>query len=227
MEKVPSRLGALTGILAGQTHSQRAEAARRRNLAAEAAAEDDKNIRFTIGGVGQRMTKEDFLKQVQKLDMGARKEVVESSNASQAVKQFAKSQPVRRSTQPIGVPPVVEHHASSSPHRPVAAQGESGQQIDRPRGRPRAQTFASPGKLVSRPSEAAEPRETAAERRRRMAVLSERGQAEQVELGETPAERRRRDAALGVSEAVGGEESDSEDEGTERVSLARRGIRFA
>ena len=65
--------------------------------------------------------------------------------------------------------------------------------------------------------------ETATELRRRLAVLS--NQAE--ESGETPAERRRREAALGMANPALAGDSDSEDEGEERVPAARRGITFA
>lgn len=67
--------------------------------------------------------------------------------------------------------------------------------------------------------------ETAVERKRRLAVLAT--QADEEEGGETPAERRRREAALGMAAEGLVEESDSDDEGSERVPPAKRGIRFA
>ncbi|MBE3110760.1 MAG: hypothetical protein IMZ46_09660, partial [Acidobacteria bacterium] len=57
--------------------------------APDAEAEDDKHIRFTIGGEGRRLTKEDFCRQMQQLDTKTRKEVVAKSDASPAVKRLA------------------------------------------------------------------------------------------------------------------------------------------
>ncbi len=52
--------------------------------------DDDRRIRFTIGGVGRRMTKDDFLEEMQKYDKRTRREIVEHSNASEAVKSLAR-----------------------------------------------------------------------------------------------------------------------------------------
>lgn len=61
--------------------------------ATEIAAEqedDDRRIRFTIGGAGRRLTKDDFLKEIQSLDPKARSEVVAESDAPEAMKTMAK-----------------------------------------------------------------------------------------------------------------------------------------
>jgi hypothetical protein len=61
--------------------------------ATDVAAEqedDDRRIRFTIGGAGRRLTKEDFLKEIQSLDPKARSEVIAESDAPQAMKLMAK-----------------------------------------------------------------------------------------------------------------------------------------
>jgi hypothetical protein len=52
-------------------------------------AEDDRHIRFKIGGAGRRLTKEDFLKEIQSLDPKARCEIVAESSASPAMKALA------------------------------------------------------------------------------------------------------------------------------------------
>lgn len=52
--------------------------------------EDDRHIRFTIGGAGRRLTKEDFLREIQSLDPKARCEIVEQSDAPDAMKDLAK-----------------------------------------------------------------------------------------------------------------------------------------
>lgn len=65
----------------------------RKKTMAEAEQEDDRHIRFTIGGVGQRMTKADFIQQMQQLDARTRREVVDQSNAPERVKTLAKEDP--------------------------------------------------------------------------------------------------------------------------------------
>ncbi|RDA94539.1 hypothetical protein CP533_2749 [Ophiocordyceps camponoti-saundersi (nom. inval.)] len=174
----------------------------KKTVARQQEADDDKKIRFTIGGVGQRMTKDDFIRQVQNLDARTRKVVVDQSTASSAVKRLAQQDPPQRTGE------------SSSSRR--EAEERSGQ-----RARPSAKVATKttdPGGLLSVD-------ETPVERRRRLAVLSTQAD-EADDTGETPAERRRRQAALGMEGAATGEDSD-DDEGTERVPPVRRGIRFA
>ncbi|OLN82713.1 putative Na(+)/H(+) antiporter C3A11.09-like protein 2 [Colletotrichum chlorophyti] len=175
--------------------------------AAEGKDDDDRHIRFTIGGVGQRMTKEDFIREVQKLDDKTRRLVVDQSTASQRVKSIAKGDVPSPADQNI---PTIQIGSDS-------AEKRSG--------------FYSPNRIESAPSQSpkrtsqdADEEETAVERQRRLAVLSNQSD-EEVDVGETPAERRRREAALGMNANAGGDDSD--DEGTERVPPARRGIRFA
>ncbi|TQV91897.1 sodium/hydrogen antiporter [Cordyceps javanica] len=185
-------------------------------------SDDDHNIRFTIGGVGRRMNKEDFIKEVQKLDANARKEVAEQSTATRPIKEVAKRNPVFvPPSRGPGVPRIVETRAESS-ERASKRSDESG-------GRGRAAVKETRPSSTATPA-SDEPHETPVERRRRLAVLgqqSARGDdgAAQGDAGETPAERRRREAALGMGDSDG--DSDSEDEGGERVPPARRGIRFA
>ncbi|KAM0561463.1 hypothetical protein ACHAPJ_003346 [Fusarium lateritium] len=185
------------------------EQARKKSIAENLAA-DDKAIRFTIGGVGQRMTKEDFIREVQKLDSKTRKEVVEQSSASQAVKKVAKQDLPPEMA--VKAAKAVEHHTPGSLQRETAG--------------PSTSPSRRAGKSIAvKPSE--EQGETAVERKRRLAVLADQEEEGlEEETGETPAERRRREAALGVGGANHGDDSD--DEGTERVPPAeRRGITFA
>lgn len=185
-------------------------------------SDDDHNIRFTIGGVGRRMNKEDFIREVQKLDANTRRDVAEQSNASRPIKEVAKRNPgfTQPSNPRPAVPRIVETRADSSD------RGKGGSGSSTPRGRPAAkETRSSPAVAPT------EEYETPVERRRRLAVLgqqaSDRSQDAdaQGDSGETPAERRRREAALGMGGPAS--DSDSEDEGGERVPPARRGIRFA
>ncbi|KAJ4174892.1 Na+/H+ antiporter [Fusarium falciforme] len=177
-EKAPAKPGWAT--FGGRFGVASGEQSRKKSVA-ETQAADDKHIRFTIGGVGQRMTKEDFIREMQKLDSRTRKEVVDQSTASQTVKRIA-TQEVPDSSKAAEVSPVRGERSaagkSSSPTR---------------RGRQLSTT---------KPSE--EQGETAVERKRRLAVLATQ---EDEEAGETPAERRRREAALGVGH---GEDSDDE-----------------
>lgn len=68
-----------------------AQKEKKKNVA-ELEQEDDRHIRFTIDGVGQRMTKENFITEMRKLDKSTRKEVIEQSTASERVKTLAKQE---------------------------------------------------------------------------------------------------------------------------------------
>ncbi|KAF9877962.1 na(+) h(+) antiporter [Colletotrichum karsti] len=164
----------------------------------EEQKEDDRHIRFTIGGVGQRMTKEDFIREVQKLDAKTRREVVDQSSASQRVKSIAKGDV----PSPADIPTIKIGSASLEKQSRSPKRGDTG-----------------PAQAPVRGSQDVDEEETAVERQRRLAVLADQ---EDEDTGETPAERRRREAALGSG---GGDDSD--DEGGERVPPAKRGIRFA
>ncbi|OAQ96049.1 hypothetical protein LLEC1_02749, partial [Akanthomyces lecanii] len=125
--------------------------------------DDDHNIRFTIGGVGRRMNKEDFIKEVQKLDANTRRDVAEQSSASRPIKEVAKRNPrfVPPTTRP-SVPQIVETRADSS-ERSKLSDESSG------RGRP-AVKETRPSPLQAARSEQDDQRETPVERRRRLAV---------------------------------------------------------
>jgi len=159
----------------------------------DGAMDDDKKIRFTIGGEGQRMTKEDFIREVQKLDSSTKKQVVEQSNAPQRVKAVAKQQPSR-------VPPIVEHQPTPDDESP-ASEKPSSPSKSTPAAQPSSQTG-----------------ETAAEKRRRLAVLADQDDDDDEE--ETPAERRRRQAALGVSSRDAADEVDDDVSQSMRIRFA-------
>ncbi|GJC81035.1 hypothetical protein ColLi_03873 [Colletotrichum liriopes] len=179
--------------------------------AAEGQQDDDRHIRFTIGGVGQRMTKEDFIREVQKLDDKTRRQVVDQSTASQRVKSIAKGDVPSPAERQANIPTIKIGSDS--------AEKQSGSYTPQ-----RVQSGPTqPAARASQEEEAGED-ETAIERQRRLAVLSNQSD-EDVDSGETPAERRRREAALGMNAHDGGDDSD--DEGGERVPPTRRGIRFA
>ncbi|KIH87197.1 monovalent cation:H+ antiporter, CPA1 family [Sporothrix brasiliensis 5110] len=215
---------------------------RKKSVAEVQEEEDDRHIRFTIGGVGQRMTKEGFIKQMQQLDQSTRREVVDKSSASHTIKTLAK--------QDITLPDIVVSHPDKSAKagsatsdgqrrrrgKEVGGNDGSGEDDSSSRRSSAAQletaTISRLGRAVAGPSDNTDDiPETAVERRRRLAVLQsvsddddEDSDEGNDETNETPAERRRREAALGMSSH---QAEDSDDDDTPRVPPARRGIRFA
>lgn len=188
---------------------------------------DDKNIRFTIGGKGgKRMTKEDFLREVQKLDA--------SGAAVEEVAKAPTSRP-RRGTQPaIAIPRIVETQAENDNRRANSASPRRGRPTEKPQ--PKAQQpTPQPKPAAAAPANDLE--ETPIERKRRLAALASQGDDEdtgssrkgksRAPVAETPAERRRREAALSSMGVDVASDSDSDDDGGERVPPTRRGIRFA
>ncbi|KAK3904254.1 alkali metal cation/H+ antiporter Nha1 C terminus-domain-containing protein [Staphylotrichum tortipilum] len=178
----------------------------------EEEEEDDRHIRFTIGGFGRRMTKEDFIREIQKLDKPARRE---SEAAPQVPQVSAKPGPQLHTTDSPAATAADTNPDSrpSSPGNPKA-----------PAKKPVSATAGG----ASSSSSSSEPAETEVERRRRMAALQ--GSGDDYEDGneehvETAAERRRREAALGMAPHGDGEDSDDDD--TPRVPPSRKSIRFA
>ncbi|KAK4140511.1 alkali metal cation/H+ antiporter Nha1 C terminus-domain-containing protein [Dichotomopilus funicola] len=200
---------------------------RRKSVVAEQEEEDDRHIRFTIGGIGRRMTKEDFIREMQTLDKPTRREVVERSDAPRGVKAIAK-----QDAQPqIVVSPPQAGAVSRQDHAPSATGGSPARAAQSGNSRTSSRN-TSPGKPASPEipalSEAAEAEdETDVERRRRARHHGdEEDQDEDDEHGETAAERRRREAALGLAPHADDDE-DSDDDDTPRVPPSRRSIRFA
>jgi len=191
---------------------------------AEDDDEEDRKIRFTIGGVGRRMTKEDFIEEMKKLDKSTRRDVVNHSTASEAVKTIANQAPQQAAASPAlpsGISRrdyATEPGSTAPPARQDSGSGSS-------KSSPRPASVEGGSSLSRQPSN--DIGETEIERRRRLAVLqSFDGPGEEEDAGETAAERRRREAALGM--ASPGLEEDSDDDDTPRVPPAKRpAIRFA
>ncbi|KAK8076292.1 Na(+)/H(+) antiporter [Apiospora phragmitis] len=190
----------------------------KKNAAAipEVADEDDRKIRFTIGGEGRRMTKDDFLREVQKLDVKQRREVIQQSDASPAMKALAKEQGQAGTASPAAtgsLRPSVKRGESDKAQQQRKAQAQPQEEVPVTRGRTgpaKSQVaFNTGGDGAGAGETSSDQPETAAEHRRRMAALSTIQDDDDVAEKETPAERRRREAALGL------------------VPPARRGIRFA
>ncbi|KAI2465937.1 alkali metal cation/H+ antiporter Nha1 C terminus-domain-containing protein [Annulohypoxylon bovei var. microspora] len=182
-------------------------------------SEDDRGIRFTIGGVGRRMNKDDFLSEVQKLDARTRREVVDQSTAPPAVKSIAAEGPGASTPNAPDVEQTLVHPHISVTQASTSTRDSSKSPTRVEPARGRSATVGSDQAPTS------DTGETAAERRRRIAAFA--SVREDNDVGETPAERRRREAALGVESGAPEEDSDSDDDDTPRVPPARRGIRFA
>ncbi|KAM3071875.1 Na+/H+ antiporter [Clarireedia jacksonii] len=192
--------------------------------------EDDRRIRFTIGGAGRRLTKEDFLKEIQSLDPKARCEVIQESDAPKSMKDLAKKDASSNIPGESRIFTVEDAHSASGA-QPVIAAGKEvaksqGVDVEKGIGARRSSQGSSSNDVP----------ESAAEKRRRQQALKgveedeeSRGRGrspvpiEEPER-ETAAERRRREAALGESV-----QSDSDDDDTPRVPppARSRGIRFA
>jgi hypothetical protein len=232
--------------------------------AASNEQEDDPRLRFTLTQGGRRMSKAEFIDSIRKLDPKSRVQAVENSNAPEIVKQEARkdareqayaahtqntsaSQRHRRSV------PVVQEHAPADTGNPVA-------EIQRVHTNDsnEVRLIDSGGQAVPfhdisydiRPRRRSEDGETAAERRRRVALHRQTAdedsdddgtdrvpparrpagsppQRNPSDGGETAAERRRREGALGLRTQ---DESDSEEEDGSRKessSAQRTNIRFA
>ncbi|CAK7275160.1 Na+/H+ antiporter [Sporothrix epigloea] len=241
MPKVVSRSTMPNWINFGRAATSDAVAQRHRkkSVAEVQQEEDDRHIRFTIGGVGQRMTKEGFIKQMQQFDHNTRREVVDRSTASHTVKSIAK--------QDDSLPDIVVSHPGKGTRDEAPAGGgrrhadkdvdgnnasgsDNGSSRHSSSSRVENASSSRRGRAMPGPSSLADDNaETAVERRRRLAVLQSVGDGYDSDYGndetkETPAERRRREAALGMSSQPA---EDSDDDDTPRVPPARRGIRFA
>ncbi len=108
---------------------------RKKSVAEEKEEEADRHIRFKIGGVGQRMTKEDFIEEMKKLDKNTRREVVDQSSASHVVKTLAREGPAAiigqqgQGVSPRGEP--TERTCRQAPRR--AVRTPAGRRLARPR----------------------------------------------------------------------------------------------
>ncbi|KAL9946569.1 Superoxide dismutase [Mn], mitochondrial [Verticillium nonalfalfae] len=138
------------------------------NKAAAQELAEDKQVRFTIGGAGKRMTKDDFIKEMRKLDPKTRHDVVEQSSAPPAVKTLAKQtgnasggdekQPERQRQQP------------QLPEEAGESSGEASSSTGSEKRREAAVTD-EPLRPVKILDDADGEPETPAERKRRLAAL--------------------------------------------------------
>lgn len=120
----------------GAVHGQ--DGVKKRNKATAIDDDDDDRIRFTVGSGGRRMSKADFIKQIQQLDPKARCEVLQGSDVHDDVKQQALQE-------------AKEHHKSKQQQHSKALptsveQGESfpfPDVVDSKQGQPQIQRVAT------------------------------------------------------------------------------------
>ncbi|KAF2216413.1 hypothetical protein CERZMDRAFT_56121 [Cercospora zeae-maydis SCOH1-5] len=170
--------------------------------------DDDNRVRFTITQGGRRMSKAEFIDQIRKMDPKSRAQAVEDSNAPEAVKREARID--------------AREQAQASRSQPGPASQQHRQSIPVVHGQPEGENAAAVAEITRSGSQDSHD----------IQLVDSRGQAvpfydistdlryHQSEQGETAAERRRR-LALGQQT---GADSDSEDDGTERVPPARRPV---
>ncbi|KAK4693053.1 sodium/hydrogen antiporter, partial [Lecanoromycetidae sp. Uapishka_2] len=227
---------------------------------------DDDRIRFTVGTGGRRMSKQDFIQQIQKMDPKARVQAVEESDVPEIIKQEVRADATQEAGQSR---PTARQRSGSKPTQPTLSPLGEGDQPDddmpivrrlsttddRPRGNDGLTLITSnnseipfhnvPDSVHKASSKSGDGGETAAQRRRRLALrrmdsdddgtervpphtsgkapgglqrnpMSELGERSPEPQGETAAERRRRLAALGEGDPAESKDSDSEDDGEER-----------
>lgn len=109
---------AAAGAAADVSGQDRPEPSRRKSSAAkEEVEEKDDGLRFTVTAGGRRMSKADFIRQIQNMDPNHRFAAVQDSDASEAVKDEARQDPPPSSGRP---------RAQSTSSRPrVQRQGAS------------------------------------------------------------------------------------------------------
>ena len=153
---------------------------------------DDDRIRFTVGTGGRRLSKADFIKQIQAMDPKARVKAVEDSDVPEVVKQEVRavaeeeSGPTHRPTRPRSNSKRVAGSSTMSPVR-EGEQPDEGMPVirrlsttdDRPKG-PDSLTLIDsrnhdiPFHPVSESVQKYGGEETAAQRRRRLALVRRR-----------------------------------------------------
>ncbi|WPG99789.1 Hypothetical protein R9X50_00260800 [Acrodontium crateriforme] len=160
--------------------------------------EDDERLRFTISTGGRRMSKAEFIDQIRQMDPKARAEAVEDSNVPENVKNVARKdarENMRRRDTQTNIPAVREE--------PESERATSSATLHPVRSNDSGDLH-----LVDSNSHEVPIHDVSAELRK----FSQRSGD-----GETAAERRRREALQRQNA-----ESDSEDDGTERVPPFRR-----
>ncbi|KAL2271486.1 hypothetical protein VTJ83DRAFT_857 [Remersonia thermophila] len=200
LEKSPGE-ASQTGDGAGES-STVARPRRRTTVTGHNDEDEDKNLRFTIGGIGRRMTKKDFLDEMRKLDnklsVSGRPRAGSKPQATSASQDNGSS----------SVPP-----KAAAPSNNAAAMSGATQPTSSSSASPAVGDLLSPGPDPSKGRDAKKSEGSRSTSNNR-----------DNEQAETEAERRRREAALGI----GSQGEDSDDDDTPRVPPPRKAaIRFA
>lgn len=248
-----SRMGTWVGM--GEKAGESSKAGKKRSK--DSDDESDDGLRFTLaqdvgeGGIGhrgRRMSKQEFIRQFQKLDPKARREMIEETDAPERVKQAARrhARSQERRGSPAGAADLeitVESPTESTesddreiPTPDIAASlakygGDSAAQARRRRFSATDSPSPSSSSRRRRDSDDDGTERIPPAERRRAAGLPPASVSRSSDLdeGETPAERRRRLAALGElpddDESDEEAAADSEDDGQPRV--VRGKVQFA
>jgi sodium/hydrogen antiporter len=200
--------------------------------------DEDKNLRFIISSGGHRMSKNEFIEQIQKLDPKARAKLVENSNAPEALKQEVRQDareymarndhpaPQRVISSQATIQHTADHHDRAAGPDGLALVDSNEEDIpfhpvsdDLARfrfGKGGLETAAQRRRRRAEASGSDEKEEEDREAQRRPLTASSRHSApatgEYDDEEETAAERRRRQEALGVSSQPASDSSDSEDD---------------
>ena len=212
-EKTRQRLQRMGKILGVGHHvhddDQPGESVKPRAQKAPGNDEDDAKIRFTVDGNARRMSKAEFIKQIQGMNPKARAQLVEQSDAPEGVKEQARDDAAEHDEKANN--PDAEHKAGHGDHIASAKDHTGGIdaqviKTDAAGGRPGLSLidgsydeipFHSVSADIQRDA-AARPNETAAQRRRRLATSSSSAD----------------EATLATATTL---QEDSDDDGTERV----------
>jgi len=187
--------------------------------------DDDRRIRFTIGGAGRRLTKEDFLREIQSLDPKARCEIINESDAPVDMKTLARldaDKPISGTTRLFEAKsPQIASGKGTAQVVGAEMARQRGAKVDNAEGSSSSESESRGRRpsLLGRVTGQEGKRATAASSRR-LSKIESHPNTSSVDEPETAAERKRRkDAMRGiddVTEAQRGrsrERSDDEDEG--------------
>ena len=214
-EKTRQRLQKMGKMLGVGHHAQEEDQAgpsKPRNPKSQ-GGDDDPNIRFTVDGNARRMSKMEFIEQIQGMNPRERARIVEQSDAPEKVKKEAREDAAEHDARAndVGSEPTIQHGDKMADVKGSGEGGDAKVKMTQPKGQRPEMTLVGqshgeiPFHSVSTDLErhAAEASgETAAQRRRRLAEASSSNEDE----GPGPIKQ----------------EEDSDDDGTERIPPSQR-----
>lgn len=203
----------------------------------EATDDDDQRVRFTVDGNARRMSKAEFIKQIQGLDPKARASVVEGSNVPERVKEEARADAAEARSNESDLKKGFNNIAWASDQDGHATVEKVASHEDRPSG-PQGLTLVDsarqdipfhslPADLAAHPTGA----ESAAQRRRRLAAQQEPTPRSKIPTTQEdsdddgteriPPSQRRRKSPSPQHLVPTDSKEDSDDDGTERIPPTR------